>query len=368
MNDRFIIKQGLLPLIVMMFFLWGFSSGQDVAAQEEPKWKAHDPARPRPPIVTPAPSNAWQAPPSDAIVLFDGTDLSRWCDEEGGPATWTIQDGAMVPGEKSGDIFTVQPFGDVQLHVEWASPTPPSGKSQGRGNSGVFLMGLYEIQILDSFENESYADGQAAALYGQYPPLVNACRPAGEWQRFDLVFRRPRFMPDGTLVRPARMTAFHNGILVQDAAEFRGPTMWLQYLPYTPHPDKLPISLQDHGNPVRFRNIWLRELREHEEPGPGAIEQPPVIVLTPDALERYTGIYKFSPESESGFEILSDGRQLILEFGKERARVDLVPNSSQRFSMRWTAAHLDFELDDEGRARAMTFNVAGTVFTVNKVD
>jgi hypothetical protein len=368
MNNRLITSKWFLLLFAIMFYSWGLASFQAASAQTLARWKAHDLARPHPPVVTPVGLSAPHAPPSDAIVLFDGTDLSRWCSEDGGPATWIVEEGAMVPSAKGGDIYTIQPFGDVQLHVEWASPSPPRSKSQGRGNSGVFLMGLYEIQILDSYENETYADGQAAALYGQYPPLVNACRPAGEWQTFDIVFRRPRFLPDGTLANPARMTAFHNGILVQDAAEFWGPTMWLQHLPYTLHPDKLPISLQDHGNPVRFRNIWLRELREHEEPGPGKVDEPPAFALNPDMHDRYVGTYKFSPESESAFSIISDGRQLYLEFGKEHARVDLVPNSLRRFSMRFTAAHLDFDLDDEGTAGAMTFNVAGTVFTVKRVE
>ncbi|MFH2001314.1 MAG: family 16 glycoside hydrolase, partial [Planctomycetota bacterium] len=245
---------------------------------------------------------------------------------------------------------------------------PAQGEGQGRGNSGVFLMGLYELQVLDSFENETYADGQAAAIYGQHPPLVNACLPPGQWQTYDIVFRRPRFEPDGALAAPARMTAFHNGVLVQDSAELWGPTMWLQYIPYKTHPDKLPISLQDHGNPLRYRNIWLRELRESKEPGPAFEKPEPVTQLTEAALARYVGMYKSNPDSRSGFEITSDGAQLHCLFGEPQTMVDLVPHSNLRFSMRWTAAHVEFELDGAGKAQAMTLHVPGAVFTVKRFE
>ena len=164
--------------------------------------------------------------------------------------------------KKTGAIRTKKKFGSCQLHVEWASPEEVTGDSQGRGNSGVFLMEFYEVQVLDNYRNITYADGMAAAVYGQYPPLVNACRPPGEWQTYDIVFHRPRFDADGGLLRPAFMTVFHNGILVQDRVELTGPTAWKQRPPYKAHADRLPISLQDHGNPVRFRNIWIRELAE----------------------------------------------------------------------------------------------------------
>jgi hypothetical protein len=160
----------------------------------------------------------------------------------------------------TGDIATARGFGDVQLHIEWATPTPPHGESQERGNSGVFLMGRYEVQVLDSYNNKTYPDGQASALYGQYPPLVNASRPPGEWQSYDIVFRRPRFDAQGKLLKPARVTVFHNGVLVQDDVELTGPTAHQRRPPYEAHPERLPIKLQDHGNPIRFRNIWLREL------------------------------------------------------------------------------------------------------------
>jgi hypothetical protein len=159
-------------------------------------------------------------------------------------------------------MVTRRTFGDVQLHIEWATPAPPSGTGQDRGNSGVYLMGMYELQILDSYGNDTYPDGQAGSLYGQEPPLVNACRVPGAWQTYDIVFRRPRFAPDGKLVAPARITVLHNGVLVQDGAAFWGRTRHAARATYESHADRLPLSLQDHGNPTRFRNIWIRELAE----------------------------------------------------------------------------------------------------------
>jgi hypothetical protein len=198
-------------------------------------------------------------PPPDAIVLFDGTSLNAWRTGEGA-AAWTIRDGyaEVMPG--GGQIATRQEFGDVQVHVEWAVPTPTRGEGQEPGNSGVFLMGRYEVQILDTYENVTYADGQAGALYGQFPPLVNASLPPGEWQSYDIIFHRPRFAADGTLESPARFTVLHNGVLVQDNAVLVGPTAHQTRPPYAAHADRLPISLQDHGERVRFRNIWVRNL------------------------------------------------------------------------------------------------------------
>jgi hypothetical protein len=161
---------------------------------------------------------------------------------------------------KTGSIRTKTGFGDCQLHVEWAAPTLVSGEGQGRGNSGVFLMDTYEVQVLDSYNNVTYADGMAASVYGQYPPLVNACRKPGEWQIYDIIFHRPRYDAGGKLLAPARMTVLHNGVLVHDNVELTGPTAHKARPPYKVHPDKLPLSLQDHGNPVRYRNIWLRPL------------------------------------------------------------------------------------------------------------
>jgi hypothetical protein len=228
------------------------------------KWKIHDPNRPVPPIIDPGTASAQEAPgrpPSDAVVLFDGKDLSRWVSQDGSAPKWKVENGYMEVAPKTGYLSTRDSFGDCQLHVEFSEPVPAVGESQERGNSGVFLQGLYEIQVLDSYENKTYADGQAAAVYGEYPPLVNASRPPGQWQTYDIVFHRPHFK-DGKVTVPARVTVLHNGVLVQDNVSLTGPTAHGERPPYKPGPDKLPLQLQDHGNPVRFRNIWVRELKE----------------------------------------------------------------------------------------------------------
>lgn len=236
-----------------------------LAAQVDARWKIHDMSRPRPPIITPGTASTEEKvgqPPSDAVVLFDGRDLSRWQTSKGEPAKWKVGNGYFEVVPKTGDIQTKQAFGDCQLHVEWAAPVPAEGQSQDRGNSGVYLMGLYEVQVLDSYHNETYADGQAAAVYGQYPPLVNAARPPGQWQSYDIIFHRPRSDKDGKVLRPARMTVLHNGVLAQDNVDLTGPTAHRARPPYHAHADKLPLLLQDHSHPVRFRNIWIRELGE----------------------------------------------------------------------------------------------------------
>jgi hypothetical protein len=230
-----------------------------LAAGAQRQWKIHDPNRPLPPVVNPGPAGPPVPPPADALVLFDGKDLSRWTGDKGLPAKWKVENGYVEVVAKTGDVRTARGFGDCQLHLEWMAPLPAPGAGQDRGNSGVFLMELYEIQVLDCYNNKTYADGMTGAVYGQYPPLVNACRPPGEWQTYDIIFHRPRFDTDGKLLKPARMTVFHNAILVQDNVELLGPTR-LADPTYKAHPDKLPLSLQDHAHPVRFRNIWIREL------------------------------------------------------------------------------------------------------------
>lgn len=240
-------------------------TGQYAAPRGEQEWKIHDRNRPQPPIVTPGQASTQDrpgSPPSDAIVLFDGKDLSKWQGADGGPAKWKVEDGYFEVAPRTGNIRTRQPFGDCQLHAEWAAPLPAHGEDQDRGNSGVYLMSLYEIQVLDSYQNKTYPDGQAAAVYGQYPPLVNACRPPGQWQSYDIIFHGPRFDKDGKLLRPAIVTVFQNGLLVQDHVPIMGPTEHKQRPPYHVTPEKLPLMLQDHDHPVRFRNIWIRELGE----------------------------------------------------------------------------------------------------------
>jgi len=234
-------------------------------AQVDPKWEIHDRNRPVPAVVDPGTASTQDAagkPPSDAVVLFDGKDLSQWVQKkDGSPAKWKVENGYIEVAPKTGDIRTKDSFGDCQLHVEFREPDPPKGEDQDRGNSGVFLMGLYEIQVLDSYNSKTYADGQAAAVYGQYPPLVNASRAPGQWQTYDILWHGPRFNADHKLVQPAHVTVLHNGVLVQDNVEPTGPTGHHVRPPYTPGPDKLPLALQDHSHPVRYRNIWLRELK-----------------------------------------------------------------------------------------------------------
>lgn len=227
------------------------------------KWRVHDSKRPPPPVVTPGSSpNEFAAPPSDAFVLFDGKDLSQWVGGDGQSAAWKVADGHFEIVADKGDIQTKESFGDCQLHLEFQTP-PPQGDSQHRGNSGVFLMGCYEIQVLDSFENPTYADGQCAALYGQYPPLVNACRKPGEWQSYDVIFRAPRFRQsyDKNLeVSPAYATVLHNGVLVHDRARILGDTAHRAVAQYDTRKSTGPLRLQDHGSPVRYRNVWVRRL------------------------------------------------------------------------------------------------------------
>ena len=228
------------------------------------KWKIHDMDRPAPPVVDPGTPSTQDSPgraPSDAVVLFDGKDLSKWQHHDGSAAKWKVENGYFEVVPKTGQLYTKDSFGDCQLHVEFSEPVPPVGESQERGNSGVFLHGLYEIQVLDSYQNKTYADGQAGAVYGQFPPLVNASRPPGQWQTYNIVFHGPRFDASGKLLRPAHITAFHNGVLTQDNVEPTGPTGHQVRPPYKPEAEKLPLSLQDHGNPVRYRNIWIRELK-----------------------------------------------------------------------------------------------------------
>lgn len=244
----------LAPLAALALLQDGSAPGyRDTPLLPGGEWHVHDSARPRPEGVHTLPSGA---PPSDALVLFDGTSLSAW-QSDGESARWKVENGVLVAG--GGNLATRGAFGDCQLHLEWAAPASPKGDSQARGNSGVFLMGLYEVQVLDSFDNATYADGQAAALYGQYPPLVNASRPPGEWQTYDIVFRAPRFEGE-RLLEPARVTVLHNGVLVHHARELLGATRHRELATYAPHAAALPLALQDHGDPVRFRNIWIRPL------------------------------------------------------------------------------------------------------------
>jgi 3-keto-disaccharide hydrolase len=254
----FLTRPGARTLLLVPILLLAVIARAN--AQDLGPWPQHSMERPRPSVIDPGPGALPVPPPADAMILFDGRDLANWEGDDSTAAKWRVADGYMevVPG--TGGIHTRRGFGDCQLHIEWATPTPPHGESQERGNSGVFLMGRYELQVLDSYDNITYADGQAAAIYGEYPPLVNASRPPGVWQSYDIVFHRPRFSSTGAVLSPARFTVFHNGVLVQDNVALVGPTANMRRPPYTPHPDRLPLGLQDHGVKVRFRNIWIRAL------------------------------------------------------------------------------------------------------------
>jgi hypothetical protein len=232
------------------------------------EWRVHDANRPRPTVVVPGETFSHLAPaPSDATVLFNGQDLAQWSDPKGEAAQWKIGEGYFEAVKGTGMVRTKGKFADFQLHLEFATPSDVSGDSQNRGNSGVMINGMYEVQILDSYENPTYADGQAGALYGQQPPLVNASKPPGQWQTYDIVFESPRWNESGELVKKAAVTVFHNGVVLHHRQEYFGRTDGIGGVPHKslgtygkPHDPAVFIELQDHNNPIRFRNIWVREL------------------------------------------------------------------------------------------------------------
>jgi hypothetical protein len=275
MNSRFAVS---LPAAAVLCLAAMLAAQQkkaspgytDTAILPGQPWHVHDPNRPHPNPVTPG--KVPGAPPSDAIVLFDGTDLSRWMQNGRGPdagktvdARWKVEKGYFECAPRSGDLLTRDKFGDVQLHIEWSEPTDVKGTSQERGNSGVLLMNRYEIQVLDSYNDVTYADGQAGALYGQWPPLVNPIRKPGEWQAYDIVFEAPKFEGE-KLIRSAYATVFFNGVLVHNRKEILGTMVHRLVAKYTPHGAEEPLALQDHGNPVRYRNVWIRRLTGYDQP------------------------------------------------------------------------------------------------------
>ncbi|MCD6303388.1 MAG: DUF1080 domain-containing protein [Planctomycetes bacterium] len=253
---------------------WAIGAGYDnTPFLPGQKWRVHDSRRVPPRRIIPSTPSTQERPgrpPSDAVVLFDGKDLSHWQTIRKGktvPAGWKVENGYMEIVPKSGSLVSKEKFGDCQIHVEWASPRPSTGHDQACGNSGVLIMGRYEIQVLDSYENVTYADGQAAAMYGQYPPLVNASLKPGQWQTYDIIFEAPRFK-DGKLIKPAYVTVLHNGIVVHNHQAFLGPTVHKKVAHYRPHAPEGPLMLQDHGHRVRYRNIWVRRLVGYDQSPP----------------------------------------------------------------------------------------------------
>ncbi len=262
----------------------------------------------------------------------------------------------VVPG--AGGIQTRTKFGDMQLHVEWAAPDPPVGKGQDRGNSGIFLMGQFEIQVIDSYHADTYADGYVGSIYGQYPPLANAARPPGRWQTYDIAFRRPRFDAGGKLHEPARITVFLNGILVQNNEEPWGQTSWLEPNDYDPRVERGPIELQDHGHRVRFRNIWVRDLPERPAPSAEDLKRPDIVTLSSDALAAYAGQYSAGAKpGDLQFSIRPEGGHLLIKLPFREIPVRVDPVSDTLFFMPRTDGQLTFEKDREGRVTGAIFRV-----------
>jgi hypothetical protein len=258
------------------------------AFPQNAQWLPNDVARPVPNAVTPGATPA--VAPSDAIVLFDGTSMGAWAGRDGGAPPWPVKAGIFEIAPGTGNIHTKQGFGDCQLHVEWAEPAVVRGSDQSRGNSGIMLMSMYELQVLDAWQNPTYADGTVGGIYAQYPPLVIAGRKPGEWQTYDIIFRRARFDENGQLISPARLTVFQNGVLVQDDTRPTGPTAFHDRPPYIKGPEKAPITLQDHGAAVQYRNIWIRELPDKDPDLPYAAAV--AIRVDPKDMALYAGHYE----------------------------------------------------------------------------
>ncbi len=312
-------------------------------AQPDPNWIEHDRSRPLPTVIQPGIPSGQDAvgkPPSDAVVLFDGKDLSQWVSLDGTPTQWITRDGYMECVKGSGYIRTLQNFGDCQLHIEWATPTAAEGEGQGRGNSGLFFgLDRYEVQVLDSYGNKTYSDGSAGSIYGQYPPLVNASLPPGKWQVYDVVYTAPLFDGEGKLASPAYMTVFHNGVLIQNHVQLTGPTSWLERAPYRVHPPKQPISLQDHGNPVRFRNIWVRELGK-----PGKKE----FTLPVALLKKYAGKYESVAIAVVGDRLFA---------GIAHMKIPLFAESPTKFFAKGIDVQIEFPSGGEGNPDHLTWSV-----------
>ena len=334
-------------------------------APAPPGWRQHEITRPQPPRVEPAPALPVGAP-SDAVVLIgpDGSGLGNWETPRGDAAPWRVRDGALevVPG--SGPIQTREAFGDAQVHVEWQPAAEPEKTSQNRSNSGLFLVdGRYEVQILDVWDNPTYADGRAGAIYGQFPPLADASLPPAEWQSYDVFFRMPRFGPDGAVLEEARMTVVHNGVVVQNNEVLPGTTIWLESLPYEPHGPG-PIQLQDHGSPVRFRNLWVRRLPERAAP-PAGYADLEAATLTDAQRDRLVGTYDRVEGGQFVIERLGDGLGLSMPW--RPGVLPIVPLSPTSLQLQNTAGR--FEVDLEGdRVTGLTFSMGGAEYRATRAE
>lgn len=357
MIDSMPPRRCFVGLILVTGAIVGFAAQQNPEGTNTPRWRQHDIKRPRPPVVAPADGPVALKPPADAVVLFDGTNLDAWKSVNGGPARWNVREGFMETSPGTGALETKASFGDLQLHIEWAAPSPPVGVGQDRGNSGVFLMGQFEIQVLDSYQANTYADGQAGAIYGEFPPSFNASRPPGEWQSYDVAFRRPRFDAAGKLMAPAHITLFHNGILVQNNEEPFGPTSWLRWLPYDSRVTRGPISLQDHDHPVRYRNIWVREIPERPEPTSSDLARPNGVTLPVATLDQYVGQYAVNSRADAPRATVSrQNDHLVIVFPFRPQPLVIEPVSETEFDMPHTDGRFTFRKEN-GRVTGVHFHI-----------
>ncbi|MEM6328089.1 MAG: DUF1080 domain-containing protein [Bacteroidota bacterium] len=356
-----IARLALAVVVVLTGCSASVPSPEPPHAPAPPGWRQHETERPQPPRVQPAEAMPSLAPPSDAVVLIGpgGDPGDHWETMGGDPIRWQTREGALVVTPGSGPIRTRESFGDVQVHMEWRPADEPDKDGQDRSNSGLFLAGdRYEVQILDNWQNETYADGRAAAIYGQFPPLAAASRPPDEWQRYDVFFRMPRFADDGSLLEAARMTVLHNGVLVQNNEILPGMTIWLESLPYEAHGPG-PISLQDHGSPVRFRNLWVREIPEREAP-PARYTLPDPMALTRAQTARLLGRYAREGGGTLIIERLGDGLGMSMPW--RPGVLPLVPLSPTRLHLANTNGVLTVEVDDTGTVTGLAFAMGGATY------